>query len=88
MPRRRGLALALSSGMTHYLRYLALCGLFACASKPVPRSTTTTHTQTTTTNETGDNTSTDTKETTTQQKDGSSTVKKTQTTNTAVPATP
>lgn len=57
----------------------------ACRSTP-PKSTTTTRTQTNTTTDTGNNTSSDVTEKTTKQPDGSSTVNRTETTNTSVPA--
>jgi hypothetical protein len=62
----------------------ALC-LGACGKAP-PKSTTTTHTQTTTSTDAGDKASSDAKVTTVEERDGSQTVKRTETTSTTVPA--
>lgn len=56
-----------------------------CGSNP-PKSQTTTRTQSTTTQDTGDTRTTDTTVQTTEQQDGSSDVKRTETTNTSTPA--
>ncbi len=76
--------------MTNLLRLVTISTFLfaaACGSKAPPKSTTTTRTQSTTTTDTGNKTETDTTEKTTKQPDGSSTVQRTETTNTAAPAT-
>ena len=65
---------------------VAPLALTACGGKSPPKSTTTTRTQTETSNDSGDKATTDSTQTTTNQADGSQTVKKTETTNTTVPA--
>jgi hypothetical protein len=80
-----------SNHMTNFLRLIAISAVLlaaACGGKTPPKSTTQTRTQTQTTTDTGNNTSSDVTEKTTKQPDGSSTVQRTETTNTAAPATP
>jgi len=67
--------------------FASALSVVACASKPPPRSTTTTRVQTKTTTDTGDNVSSDSTEKVTKQTDGSSTVRRTETTNTVTPPT-
>lgn len=71
----------------------AVCGLVVagalvtgCGKKPEPKSVSTTSTQTTKQDDTGESTKTDTKTTTTEMPNGSKSVESTQKTNTNVPA--
>lgn len=67
---------------------VVLGALFAaCGKKPEPRSVSTTSTQTTKQDDTGDSSKTDTKTTTTEMPNGSKTIESTQKTNTSVPPT-
>ncbi len=86
--REHGLALACGLGMFNRIAFLSAALLFvgACGGKAPPKSTTTTSTQTEKTTDTGDKTSVDTTQTVTEQPDGSTQTKKTETTNTNVPA--
>ncbi len=56
-----------------------------CGKKPAPKSVTTTNTQTTTQDDTGESSKTDSKVKTTEMPDGSKSVETTQKTNTNVP---
>jgi len=60
--------------------------LAACGKKPEPKSVSTTSTQTTKQDDTGESSKTNTKTTTTEMPNGSSTVETTQKTSTSVPA--
>ena len=72
----------------------SICGLViaaalvtGCGKKPEPKSVSTTSTQTSKQDDTGESTTTDTKTTTTEMPDGSTSVESTQKTNSNVPAT-
>lgn len=76
--------------LTHVVGLILATGLAltACKSTPAPKSTTTTHTESTTQQDTGQVNKTDVKETSTEQVDGSKQTKRTETTDKNTPPAP